>query len=56
VVLESGRRACEAPHVIVAAVVLALALLVLAVSWGREMDDAAPDVADRDRGPDPRSA
>ena len=31
---------------LVAAVALALALLVVAVSWGREMDDAAEDTVD----------
>ena len=40
---------------VVTAIVLALALLVVAVSWGREMDEASPDGTDPDPLPGPRS-
>jgi hypothetical protein len=48
--------AWEASCMLVAAVVLALALLVVAVSWGREMDDAAEDTVDADPVSPPKAA
>jgi hypothetical protein len=41
---------------LVAAIVLALALLVVAVSWGQEIDDSASDAADPDHVTGSRAA
>jgi hypothetical protein len=54
--LGTALPAWEARWMLVAAVVLALALLVVAVSWGREMDDAAEDTVDADPVSPPRAA
>jgi hypothetical protein len=51
-----GHRACEARGMFVAAVVLALALLVVAVSWGREIDGTAHGTDDPDRVSGSRAA
>ena len=55
-VREMGPGAWEAPRMFVAAVVVALALLAVAVSWGREIDDTAHDAADAERITGPRAA
>ena len=54
--LGTALGAWEATWMLVAAVVLALALLVVAVSWGREVDDAAEDTVDADPVSPPRAA
>jgi hypothetical protein len=41
---------------LVAAIVLALALLVVAVSWGREIDDSAHDAGETNHVPGSRAA
>jgi hypothetical protein len=51
-----GLRAWEARDVVVAAVVLMLALMVVAVSWGREIDGTAHEVDAPDRAGGPRAA